>query len=216
MASDSQITDPGRGLSIPRRSCTPGRARGVGRQRVAGGALRHRTDLQRRSRRRHRGQEHRARPSGQGGTCVQVPLRELHLRGAGAGNRGHPGHLSARRRLFRGRSVHHRPRPERPDRSPRGDRISGCRQWRPDGSAGTRVARALPDARAGHQLRVVAALRVLDALDASSPSVGGPMDICRITPDGADHLSPTEVEDVRRQVGRWVELEHRALDQLFD
>lgn len=29
---------------------------------------------------------------------------------------------------------------------------------------------------------VVAALRVLDALDASSPSVGGPMDICRLTP----------------------------------
>lgn len=63
---------------------------------------------------------------------------------------------------------------------------------------------------------VVAALRVLDALDVSSPSVGGPMDVCRITPDGADHLSPSEVDDVRRQVGRWVELEHRALDQLFD
>ena len=62
---------------------------------------------------------------------------------------------------------------------------------------------------------VVAALRVLDALDASSPSVGGPMDICRITPDGADHLSPEEVEGVRRQVNRWVGLEHQALDQLF-
>ena len=63
---------------------------------------------------------------------------------------------------------------------------------------------------------VVAALRVLDALDASSPSVGGPMDICRITADGADHLSPKEVEDVREQVRRWVELEQRALDELFD
>lgn len=63
---------------------------------------------------------------------------------------------------------------------------------------------------------VVAALRVLDALDASSPSVGGPMDICRLTPDGAKHLSPDEVEDVRHQVNRWVELEHQALDQLFD
>jgi proteasome beta subunit len=63
---------------------------------------------------------------------------------------------------------------------------------------------------------VVAALRVLDALDASSPSVGGPMDICRITPDGAAHLSPEEVEEVRGEVRRWVELEHRALDQLFD
>ena len=63
---------------------------------------------------------------------------------------------------------------------------------------------------------VVAALRVLDALDASSPSVGGPMDICRITPDEAKHLSEDEVEDVRRQVNRWVELEHQALDRLFD
>ncbi|MDZ4269846.1 MAG: proteasome protein [Mycobacterium sp.] len=63
---------------------------------------------------------------------------------------------------------------------------------------------------------VVAALRVLDALDASSPSVGGPMDICRITPEGADHLSPKEVEGVRKQVKRWVELEQRALDELFE
>ncbi len=63
---------------------------------------------------------------------------------------------------------------------------------------------------------VVAALRVLDALDASSPSVGGPMDICRITPGGATHLEPDEVDEVRRRVGRWVELEHRALDGLFD
>ncbi|HEX2214153.1 MAG TPA: proteasome protein [Mycobacterium sp.] len=63
---------------------------------------------------------------------------------------------------------------------------------------------------------VVAALRVLDALDASSPSVGGPMDICRITPDGARHLDPDEVEDARRQVERWVSLEQDALDRLFD
>ena len=57
---------------------------------------------------------------------------------------------------------------------------------------------------------------MLDALDATSPSVGGPMDICRITPDGARHFSPDEVEEVRNQVSRWVELENRALDQLFD
>jgi 20S proteasome alpha/beta subunit len=63
---------------------------------------------------------------------------------------------------------------------------------------------------------VVVALRVLDALDATSPSVGGPMDICRITPEGAEHLSPEKVKDVRVQVDRWVQLEHRALDQLFD
>ena len=63
---------------------------------------------------------------------------------------------------------------------------------------------------------VVAALRVLDALDASSPSVGGPMDICRITPDGATHLSPDQVKAVRGQVDRWVDLEREALDRLFD
>lgn len=63
---------------------------------------------------------------------------------------------------------------------------------------------------------VVAALRVLDALDASSPSVGGPMDLCRITPDGAHHLDPDEVDEVRRQVARWVDLEQEALDHLFD
>lgn len=62
---------------------------------------------------------------------------------------------------------------------------------------------------------VVAALRVLDALDASSPSVGGPMDLCRLTVDGAHHLTPDEVEEVRAQVDRWIELEHKALDQLF-
>ncbi|UUO01446.1 proteasome protein [Mycolicibacterium novocastrense] len=62
---------------------------------------------------------------------------------------------------------------------------------------------------------VVAALRVLDALDASSPSVGGPMDICRITPDGAQHLDEEAVAEVRRTVHRWTELEQRALDDLF-
>ena len=62
---------------------------------------------------------------------------------------------------------------------------------------------------------VVAALRVLDALDASSPTVGGPMDICRITPEGAHHLTPDEIDDVRGLVARWLELEQRAVDELF-
>lgn len=62
---------------------------------------------------------------------------------------------------------------------------------------------------------VVAALRVLDALDATAPSVGGPMDVCRITPDGARHLDEDEIEQVRGRVTRWVELEQRALDDLF-
>lgn len=63
---------------------------------------------------------------------------------------------------------------------------------------------------------MVGALRVLDALDASSPSVGGPMDLCRLTPEGAHHLSEDEVEAVRGQVNRWVDLEQQALDRLFD
>jgi len=63
---------------------------------------------------------------------------------------------------------------------------------------------------------VVAALRVLDALDATSPSVGAPMDICRITPDGARHFNSGDVDDARTQVRRWVELENQALDHLFD
>ena len=62
---------------------------------------------------------------------------------------------------------------------------------------------------------MVAALRVLDALDASSPSVGGPMDLCRITPDGAEHLSPDVVHLVRARVRRWIGLEQEALDGLF-
>ena len=63
---------------------------------------------------------------------------------------------------------------------------------------------------------LVAALRVLDALDASSPSVGGPMDLCRIKADQAHHLDPEAVDGIREQVGRWLKLEERALDGLFE
>lgn len=63
---------------------------------------------------------------------------------------------------------------------------------------------------------VVAALRVLDALDATSPSVGPPMDICRITPDEAHHLDDDETAEVRSRLRRWSDLEQRALDELFD
>ncbi|MGV0837230.1 proteasome protein [Mycolicibacterium thermoresistibile] len=63
---------------------------------------------------------------------------------------------------------------------------------------------------------LLAVLRVLDALDVSSPSVGGPMDLCRITPDGAHHLSPDEVEQVRERVRTWRELEQRVIDELGD
>lgn len=63
---------------------------------------------------------------------------------------------------------------------------------------------------------MVAALRVLDALDTSSPSVGGPMDLCRITPEGAQHLDDDAIAEVRKRVDRWIELEKQALDGLFD
>lgn len=63
---------------------------------------------------------------------------------------------------------------------------------------------------------LVAALRVLDALDASSPSVGGPMDMCRITPDASRHLDENEIAHVREHVARWIDLEQNAMDELFD
>ena len=62
---------------------------------------------------------------------------------------------------------------------------------------------------------VVAVLRVLDALDRTSPSIGGPMNVCRLTPDGAHHLDEEEIGRTRDRVRRWVELERRALDELF-
>ena len=62
---------------------------------------------------------------------------------------------------------------------------------------------------------VVAVMRVLDALDRTSPSIGGPMNLCRMTPDGARHLDEKEIEQARERVRRWVELEQRALDELF-
>jgi 20S proteasome alpha/beta subunit len=62
---------------------------------------------------------------------------------------------------------------------------------------------------------VLAAVRVLDALDRTSPSVGGPMNVCRLTPQKAHHLEEKEVEECRERVRRWVDLEQRALDELF-
>ena len=62
---------------------------------------------------------------------------------------------------------------------------------------------------------VVAVMRVLDALDRTSPSIGGPMNIARLTPEGAHHLDGDEVDGARERVRRWVGLEQRALDELF-
>jgi proteasome beta subunit len=63
---------------------------------------------------------------------------------------------------------------------------------------------------------VVAAVRVLDALAQTSPSVGGPLDIFRITLEGTTHVEGEEIEEVRERVARWTELEQELLDRLFE
>jgi len=62
---------------------------------------------------------------------------------------------------------------------------------------------------------VVAAMRVLDAPDRTSPSIGGPVNICRMTPDGGHPLDEKEIDQAPERVRRWTELEGRALDELF-
>ena len=61
---------------------------------------------------------------------------------------------------------------------------------------------------------VLAAVRVLDALRVTSPSIGGPVDVYRLTPERAEALSEKDIERVRKQVERWIELETEALDRL--
>jgi len=63
---------------------------------------------------------------------------------------------------------------------------------------------------------VVAVVRILDALGITSPSIGGPKDVYRITAEGANALSEKDIERVRKQVERWSDLESKALDELFD
>lgn len=63
---------------------------------------------------------------------------------------------------------------------------------------------------------VVAAVRVLDALSLTSPSVGGPLVVCRIDDAGACWLADDDIEEAREHAERWRALEQRALDDLFD
>lgn len=63
---------------------------------------------------------------------------------------------------------------------------------------------------------VVGMVRVLDALDATSPSVGGPIDVARIDADGARHLDDDEITEARGHATRWKAMEHDVLDRLFD
>ena len=63
---------------------------------------------------------------------------------------------------------------------------------------------------------VIAAVRVLDALAQTAPSVGGPLSVCRIRPEGAEPLEEDDIEAVRDTVRRWEDAEQAALDRLFD
>ena len=62
---------------------------------------------------------------------------------------------------------------------------------------------------------VVAVVRILDTLGITSPSIGGPKDVYRITAEGATSLSDKDIGRVRKQVERWSDLESKALDELF-
>ncbi len=61
-----------------------------------------------------------------------------------------------------------------------------------------------------------AVLRVLQALDLSSSSVGKPFSLCRITKDGAHHLTDKEIDKVADVVTRWEKAEQAAVAKIFD
>ncbi|MER0238867.1 proteasome protein [Fulvimarina sp. MAC8] len=61
-----------------------------------------------------------------------------------------------------------------------------------------------------------AILRVLQALDLTSPSVGGPFNLCRIDEEGAHHLDGDEIEQVSDVVRQWKEAEKTAIGKIFD
>lgn len=63
---------------------------------------------------------------------------------------------------------------------------------------------------------VVVAVRVLDTLSSTAPLVGEPFQIYRLEPDGSTLLTDGAIDDARRHVERWVELEKQVLDRLFD
>jgi proteasome beta subunit len=63
---------------------------------------------------------------------------------------------------------------------------------------------------------VLAVVRVLEALRISQPMVGGPLNLVRITPDGAEFLDEDTIEGAREQVDRWEREDQRTLDRLFD
>ncbi|MTK01607.1 proteasome protein [Micromonospora sp. CP22] len=63
---------------------------------------------------------------------------------------------------------------------------------------------------------VVSIVRVLEALDRTSPSVGGPFSVAAIREEGAHHLDEKEIAKALKDAQRLRELEQEALDRLFD
>ncbi|MGA4685931.1 proteasome protein [Micromonospora sp. AB353] len=63
---------------------------------------------------------------------------------------------------------------------------------------------------------VVGVVRVLEALEQTSPSVGGPFSVACIREEGAHHLDEKEIAKALKDVKRWRDLEQEALDRLFD
>jgi proteasome beta subunit len=61
-----------------------------------------------------------------------------------------------------------------------------------------------------------AVLRVLQALDLTSASVGEPFSLCRIDADGAHHLSDEDIEQVSDDVRRWEDAEQAVISDIFD
>lgn len=61
-----------------------------------------------------------------------------------------------------------------------------------------------------------AVLRVLEALDLTSASVGRPFSLCRIDAEGAHHLSEKEIAKVGETVRRWEEAEQAVIADIFD
>lgn len=63
---------------------------------------------------------------------------------------------------------------------------------------------------------IIGTVRVLDALRVSQPTVGGPLNIVRLTEEGAHHLDEEEVQAARDDVRRWEAMDRQTLDALFD
>lgn len=61
-----------------------------------------------------------------------------------------------------------------------------------------------------------AVLRVLRALDLTSPSVGEPFSLVRIDEEGAHHLSDKEIKEVSDLVRKWEDAEQSVIADIFD